>query len=191
MSKKSNSKKVKESMQKLNLPTANEIKIKFIEGNIEYIKSNNDNLLFKTYLLSHLLHKSLSIGYTGEFQFLNSNLKFEILDKKINNEQNNEENNNFIASQQTDVIIDNSNLKIDNLINDMEKKLNLEDKTPQNLDELTEENKQLLKKIIEEKLGKNDFNKLIEYKPINLEDIYENIVSLIKFHINKKYFSSK
>ena len=185
MSKKSNSKKVKESMQKLNLPTANEIKIKFIEGNIEYIKSNNDNLLFKTYLLSHLMHKSLSIGYTGEFQFLNSNLKFEILDKKLNSEQNNEENNNFIASQQTDVIIDNSNLKIDNLINDMEQKLNLEDKTPQNLDELTEENKQLLKKIIEEKLGKNDFNKLIEYKPINLEDIYENIVSLIKFHIIK------
>ena len=185
MSKKSNSKKVKESMQKLNLPTANEIKIKFIEGNIEYIKSNNDNLLFKTYLLSHLMHKSLSIGYTGEFQFLNSNLKFEILDKKLNCEQNNEENNNFIASQQTDVIIDNSNLKIDNLINDMEQKLNLEDKTPQNLDELTEENKQLLKKIIEEKLGKNDFNKLIEYKPINLEDIYENIVSLIKFHVIK------
>ena len=31
----------------------------------------------------------------------------------------------------------------------MEQKLNLEDKTPQNLDELIEENKKLLKKIIE------------------------------------------
>jgi hypothetical protein len=70
-------------MQKLNMPIASEIKIKFIEGNIDYIKSNNDNLLFRTYLLSHLLHKTLSIGYIGEFEFLNSNLKFEILDKKI------------------------------------------------------------------------------------------------------------
>ena len=107
MSKKSNSKKVKDSMQKLNLPTAIEIKIKFIEGNIDYIKSNNDNLLFKTYILSHLLHKSLSIGYTGEFEFLNSNLKFEILDKKLNSEQKLENNNNFIAEQITDIIIDN------------------------------------------------------------------------------------
>ena len=186
MSKKSNSKKVKESMQKLNLPTAIEIKIKFIEGNIDYIKSNNDNLLFKTYILSHLLHKSLSIGYTGEFQFLNSNLKFEILDKKLNSEQNNEDkNNNFIVDQITDIIIDNSNIKIDNLINDMEQKLNLDEQTPQNLEELSEENKLLLKKILEEKLGKNDLNKLIEYKPINLENIYENIVSLINFHIIK------
>ena len=185
MSKKSNSKKVKESMQKLNLPTAIEIKIKFIEGNIDYIKSNNDNLLFKTYILSHLLHKSLSIGYTGEFQFLNSNLKFEILNKKLNSEQNVENNNNFIADQTTDIIIDNSNMKIDNLINDMEQKLNLDEQTPQNLEELSEENKVLLKKILEEKLGKNDLNKLIEYKPINLENIYENIVSLINFHIIK------
>ena len=172
-------------MQKLNLPTAIEIKIKFIEGNIDYIKSNNDNLLFKTYILSHLLHKSLSIGYTGEFQFLNSNLKFEILDKKLNSEQNVENNNNFIADQTTDIIIDNSNMKIDNLINDMEQKLNLDEQTPQNLEELSEENKLLLKKILEEKLGKNDLNKLIEYKPINLENIYENIVSLINFHIIK------
>ena len=185
MSKKSNSKKVKESMQKLNLPTAIEIKIKFIEGNIDYIKSNNDNLLFKTYILSHLLHKSLSIGYTGEFQFLNSNLKFEILDKKLNSEQNLENNNNFIADQITDIIIDNSNIKIDNLINDMEQKLNLDEQAPQNLEELSEENKQLLKKILEDKLGKNYLNKLIEYKPINLENIYENIVSLINFHIIK------
>ena len=172
-------------MQKLNLPTAIEIKIKFIEGNIDYIKSNNDNLLFKTYILSHLLHKSLSIGYTGEFQFLNSNLKFEILNKKLNSEQNVENNNNFIADQTTDIIIDNSNMKIDNLINDMEQKLNLDEQTPQNLEELSEENKLLLKKILEEKLGKNDLNKLIEYKPINLENIYENIVSLINFHIIK------
>ena len=73
MSKKSNSKKIKESIQKLNYPSAKEIKIKFIEGNIDYLKSNNDNLLFKTYLLSYLIHKTLSIGYTGDLDFLNSN----------------------------------------------------------------------------------------------------------------------
>ena len=184
MSKKSNSKKVKESMQKLNLPSAIEIKIKFIEGNIDYIKSNNDNLLFRTYLLSHLLHKTLSIGYQGEFDFLNSKLKFEILDKKLNTGENFENNNgNFMANQLTEIIIDNSNFNIDNLINDMEQKLNLNETEPQNIEELKEEDKQLLKKIIEEKLGKNKLNELIEYKPINLEDVYKNIISLIQFHI--------
>jgi len=184
MSKKSNSKKVKESMQKLNLSTAIEIKIKFIEGNIDYIKSNNDNLLFRTYLLSHLLHKTLSIGYQGEFDFLNSKLKFEILDKKLNTGENFENNNgNFMANQLTEIIIDNSNFNIDNLINDMEQKLNLNESDPQNIEELKEEDKQLLKKIIEEKLGKNKLNELIEYKPINLEDVYKNIISLIQFHI--------
>ena len=184
MSKKSNSKKVKESMPKLNLPSAIEIKIKFIEGNIDYIKSNNDNLLFRTYLLSHLLHKTLSIGYQSEFDFLNSKLKFEILDKKLNTGENFENNNgNFMANQLTEIIIDNSNFNIDNLINDMEQKLNLNETDPQNIEELKEEDKQLLKKIIEEKLGKNKLNELIEYKPINLEDIYKNIISLIQFHI--------
>ena len=184
MSKKSNSKKVKESMQKLNLPSALEIKIKFIEGNIDYIKSNNDNLLFRTYLLSHLLHKTLSIGYQGEFDFLNSKLKFEILDRKLNTGENFENNNgNFMANQLTEIIIDNSNFNIDNLINDMEQKLNLNETEPQNIEELKEEDKQLLKKIIEEKLGKNKLNELIEYKPINLEDVYKNIISLIQFHI--------
>ena len=186
MSKKNNSKKVKDAMQKLNMPVASEIKIKFIEGNIDYIKSNNDNLLFRTYLLSHLLHKTLSIGYIGEFEFLNSNFKFEILDKKLNNEQYVEDANNFIANQVTDIVIDNSNIKIDSLINDIEQKLNLNEKNPENLEELSEENKQLLKKIVEEKLGKNKLNELIEYKPINLEDIYKNIISLIDFHIIKK-----
>ena len=184
MSKKSNSKKVKESMQKLNLPSAIEIKIKFIEGNIDYIKSNNDNLLFRTYLLSHLLHKTLSIGYQGEFDFLNSKLKFEILDKKLNTGENFENNNgNFMANQLTEIIIDNSNFNIDNLINDMEQKLNLNESDPQNIEELKEGDKQLLKKIIEEKLGKNKLNELIEYKPINLEEVYKNIISLIQFHI--------
>ena len=187
MSKKSNSKKIKETMQKLNLPSASEIKIKFIEGNIDYIKSNNDNILFKTYLLSQLLHKTLSKGYIGEFDFLNSKLKFEILDNKLNSEQNMENQNNFIANNLTDIIIDNSNINIDNVINEMEQKLNLEEKEPQNIEELNENDRQLLKKIIEEKAGKEKLNELlIEYKPINLEDIYTNIISLIDFHIKQK-----
>ena len=164
MSKKSNSKKIKETMQKLNLPSALEIKIKFIEGNIDYIKSNNDNILFKTYLLSQLLHKTLSKGYIGEFDFLNSKLKFEILDNKLNSEQNMENQNNFIANNLTDIIIDNSNINIDNVINEMEQKLNLEEKEPQNIEELNENDRQLLKKIIEEKAGKEKLNELlIEY----------------------------
>jgi AAA family ATPase len=134
--------------------------------------------------LSHLLHKTLSIGYQGEFDFLNSKLKFEILDKKLNTGENFENNNgNFMANQLTEIIIDNSNFNIDNLINDMEQKLNLNETDPQNIEELKEEDKQLLKKIIEEKLGKNKLNELIEYKPINLEDVYKNIISLIQFHI--------
>ena len=187
MSKKSNSKKIKESIQKLNYPSAKEIKIKFIEGNIDYLKSNNDNLLFKTYLLSYLIHKTLSIGYTGDLDFLNSKLKFEIIDKKINSEQNiDDTTDNFISNQSTDIIIDNADNKVDNLIKDIEQKLNLEENFPQNLEELKDEDKQLLKKIIEEKIGKNRINELIEYKPINLEDIFKNIVSLINFHIIKK-----
>ena len=187
MSKKSNSKKIKESLQKLNYPSAKEIKIKFIEGNIDYIKSNNDNLLFKTYLLSQLLHKTLSVGYIGEFEFLNSKLKFEIFEKTINTEQNiDDANDNFIANQTTEIIIDNTNIKVDNLIKDMEQKLNLKEKEPQSIEKLQDEEKQLLKKIIEEKIGKNKINELIEYKPINVEDIYKNIVSLIDFHIIRK-----
>ena len=186
MSKKSNSKKTKEAMQKIDLPSAIEIKIKFTEGNIDYIKSNNDSLLFRTYLLSHLLHKTLTIGYTGEFDFLNSKLKFEIIDAKFNTESSKDNsNNNFIASQVTDIIIDNQNIQVDSLINDMEQKLNLNEAEPQNIEELTEENKLLLKKIVEEKLGKNKINEKITYTPINYEDIYQKIISLIDFHLNQ------
>ena len=187
MSKKSNSKKIKESIQKLDYPSAKQIKIKFIEGNIDYLKSNNDNLLFKTYLLSHLIYKTLSIGYTGDLDFLNSKLKFQIIDKMINSEVNiDNTNDNFIANQNTEIIIDNADNKVANLIKDMEQKLNLEEDTPQNLEELNDKDKQLLKKIIEEKIGKNKINELIEYKPINLEDLFKNIVSLIDFHIIRK-----
>ena len=186
MSKKSNSKKTKEAMQKIDLPSAIEIKIKFTEGNIDYIKSNNDSLLFRTYLLSHLLHKTLTVGYTGEFDFLNSKLKFEIIEAKLNTESSSDNsNNNFIASQVTDIIIDNQNIQVDSLINDMEQKLNLNETEPQNLEELTEENKLLLKKIVEEKLGKNKINDKITYTPINYEDIYQKIISLIDFHLNQ------
>ena len=186
MSKKSNSKKTKEAIQKIDLPSAIEIKIKFTEGNIDYIKSNNDSLLFRTYLLSHLLHKTLTIGYTGEFDFLNSKLKFEIIDAKFNTESSKDNsNNNFIASQVTDIIIDNQNIQVDSLINDMEQKLNLNEAEPQNIEELTEENKLLLKKIVEEKLGKNKINEKITYTPINYEDIYQKIISLIDFHLNQ------
>lgn len=186
MSKKSNSKKTKEAMQKIDLPSAIEIKIKFTEGNIDYIKSNNDSLLFRTYLLSHLLHKTLTVGYTGEFDFLNSKLKFEIIEVKLNTESSSDNsNNNFIASQVTDIIIDNQNIQVDSLINDMEQKLNLNEIEPQNLEELTEENKLLLKKIVEEKLGKNKINDKTTYTPINYEDIYQKIISLIDFHLNQ------
>ena len=186
MSKKSNSKKTKEAMQKIDLPSAIEIKIKFTEGNIDYIKSNNDSLLFRTYLLSHILHKTLTIGYTGEFDFLNSKLKFEIIDAKLNKESTTDiSNTNFIASQVTDIIIDNQNIQVDSLINDMEQKLNLNETEPQNIEELTEENKLLLKKIVVEKLGKNKINEKIIYTPINYEDIYQKIISLIDFHLNQ------
>ena len=186
MSKKSNSKKTKEAMQKIDLPSAIEIKIKFTEGNIDYIKSNNDSLLFRTYLLSHILHKTLTIGYIGEFDFLNSKLKFEIIDAKLNKESTTDiSNTNFIASQVTDIIIDNQNIQVDSLINDMEQKLNLNETEPQNIEELTEENKLLLKKIVEEKLGKNKINEKITYTPINYEDIYQKIISLIDFHLNQ------
>jgi hypothetical protein len=192
MSKKSNSKKVKESVQKLNYPPAKEIKIKFIEGNIDYIKSNNDNLLFKTYLLSHLLHKTLSIGYIADLEFLNSKLKFQLIDKIFSSEQNIDNmTDNFIANQCTEIIIDNSNANIDILINDMEQKLNLEENSPQNLEELNDEDKKLLKKIVEEKIGKNKINELIEYKPINLEDVYQNIVNLYSVFVFKKRFGAK
>ena len=187
MSKKSNSKKTKEALQKMTIPSATEIKIKFIEGNIDYIKSNNDSLLFRTYLLSHLLKKTLNIGYIGEFDFLNSKLKFKIIDAKIISEENNEKeaNNNFIASQITEIIIDNQSLKIDNLINEIENKLNLNKNEPQNIEELNEENKQLLKKIVEEKVGKKKINENITYTPVNYENIYQKIISLIDFHLNK------
>ena len=189
MSKKSNSKKTKEALQKIDLPTANEITIKFTEGNIDYIKSNNDSLLFKTYLLSSLLHKTLNIGYIGELDFLNSKLKFEIIDNKINNKSNDEQNtnnNNFIANQVTDIIIDNENIQVDNLIDDMEKKLNLDETEPQNIGELNEENKKLLKKILEEKLGKKTINENITYTPVNYEEIYQKLISLIAFHLDNK-----
>ncbi len=192
MSKKSNSKKIKEAIQKINLPAAYEITIKFIEGNIDFIKSNNDSLLFKTYLLSSLLHKTLNIGYTSEIDFLNSKLKFQIIDGKINNESKDEKNtnNNFVANHVTDIVINNDNIQIDDLINDMERKLNLNENTPENIDELSDENKQLLKKIIEEKLGKKKIKENITYTPVNYEEIYKKIISLIDFHLDKKIINN-
>lgn len=179
---KSNKRKAKDATAKLNLPCASEITIKFTEGNINYIKTSNDSILFKTYLLSNLINKTLTNGYKNEIEFLDSKLNFTLIDSKFN-EDVKEDTTNFIINQLTNLIIDNENYKIDNLVNDMEKKLNLDETEPQNLEELSEENKKLLKQIVEEKLGKNNFNEKIKYEPINYEDIYDKSISLIDYHL--------
>ena len=179
---KSNKRKAKDATAKLNLPCASEITIKFTEGNINYIKTSNDSILFKTYLLSNLINKTLTNGYKNEIEFLDSKLNFTLIDSKFN-EDVKEDTTNFIINQLTNLIIDNESYKIDNLVNDMEKKLNLDENEPQNLEELSEENKKLLKQIVEEKLGKNNFNEKIKYEPINYEDIYDKSISLIDYHL--------
>ena len=145
---KSNKRKAKDATAKLNLPCASEITIKFIKGNINYIKTSNDSILFKTYLLSNLINKTLTNGYKNEIEFLDSKLNFTLIDSKFN-EDVKEDTTNFIINQLTNLIIDNESYKIDNLVNDMEKKLNLDENEPQNLEKVKENEKCI--EIIENK----------------------------------------
>ena len=174
---KSNTNKVKNQMQKMNLEAAKEITIKCIEGDAKTIKSFSSSSVFKLYLKSQLQHKALCINYTTDLTFLDSKISIQVI-------KSSSENESFTVSSDTVIEIDVSSQQVDLLSKDIEKKLNVED-IALNSDELSEESKKILKEIIESKaLSKDTIVSNIDLV-IN-EDIYEKIVKILSYQLTPK-----
>ncbi len=173
-------KKTKGQNIKSNLDVAKEITIKFTFGDSKIINEYSTSILFKIYLISQLQNKILSISYSSEITFLNSKLIYEITEVSF---EQNEIKEEFTINSNTNIIFDTSNQQVDILSKELEKKLDLYEKIPNSIEELTEENKRILKELIEDKYNKKEElnSSSINYEPINYEDIYYKIISIFDF----------
>ena len=109
--------------------------------------------------------------------FLDSKISIQII-------KSSSENESFTVSAETVIDIDVSSQQVDLLSKDIENKLNVED-IALNSDELTEENKKILKEIIESKaISKDTIVSNIDLV-IN-EDIYEKIVKILSYQLTPK-----
>ena len=173
-------KKTKGQNIKSNLDVAKEITIKFTFGDSKIINEYSTSILFKIYLISQLQNKILSISYSSEITFLNSKLIYEITEVSF---EQNEIKEEFTINSNTNIIFDTSNQQVDILSKELEKKLDLYEKIPNSIEELTEENKRILKELIEDKYNKKEElnSSSINYEPINYENIYYKIISIFDF----------
>ena len=173
-------KKSKGQNLKNNLDIAKEITIKFTFGDSKIINEYSTSTLFKIYLISQLQNKILSISYSSEITFLNSKLIYEISDVSF---EQNEIKEEFTINSNTNINFDTSNQQVDILSKELEKKLDLYEKIPNSIEELTEENKRILKELIEDKYNKKEElnSSSINYEPINYENIYYKIISIFDF----------
>ena len=173
-------KKSKGQNIKSSLDIAKEIKVKFIVGDSKIINEYSTSTLFKIYLISQLQNKILSISYSSEITFLNSKLIYEITEVSF---EQNEIKEEFAINSNTNIIFDTSNQQVDILSKELEKKLDLYDKIPNSIEELTEENKRILKELIEDKYNKKEElnSSSLNYEPINYENIYYKIISIFDF----------
>ena len=66
---------------------------------------------------------------------------------------------------------------------ELEKKLDLYEKIPNSIEELKDENKKILKELIEDKYNKKEelISSSINYEPINYEEIYSKIISIFDY----------
>ena len=173
-------KKTKGQNIKSNLDVAKEITIKFTFGDSKIINEYSTSTLFKIYLISQLQNKILSISYSSEITFLNSKLIYEISDVSF---EQNEIKEEFTINSNTNINFDTSNQQVDILSKELEKKLDLYEKIPNSIEELTDENKKILKELIEDKYNKKEelISSSINYEPINYENIYYKIISIFDF----------
>ena len=173
-------KKSKGQNLKNNLDIAKEITIKFTFGDSKIINEYSTSTLFKIYLISQLQNKILSISYSSEITFLNSKLIYEISDVSF---EQNEIKEEFTINSNTNINFDTSNQQVDILSKELEKKLDLYEKIPNSIEELTDENKKILKELIEDKYNKKEelFSSSINYEPINYEEIYSKIISIFDY----------
>ena len=173
-------KKSKGQNLKNNLDIAKEITIKFTFGDSKIINEYSTSTLFKIYLISQLQNKILSISYSSEITFLNSKLIYEISDVSF---EQNEIKEEFTINSNTNINFDTSNQQVDILSKELEKKLDLYEKIPNSIEELTDENKKILKELIEDKYNKKEelISSSVNYEPINYEDIYYKIISIFDF----------
>ena len=173
-------KKSKEQNLKNNLDIAKEITIKFTFGDSKIINEYSTSTLFKIYLISQLQNKILSISYSSEITFLNSKLIYEITEVSF---EQNEIKEEFTINSNTNINFDTSNQQVDILSKELEKKLDLYEKIPNSIEELTDENKKILKELIEDKYNKKEelFSSSINYEPINYEEIYSKIISIFDY----------
>ena len=173
-------KKTKGQNIKSNLDVAKEITIKFTFGDSKIINEYSTSILFKIYLISQLQNKILSISYSSEITFLNSKLIYEISDVSF---EQNEIKEEFTINSNTNINFDTSNQQVDILSKELEKKLDLYEKIPNSIEELTDENKKILKELIEDKYNKKEelISSSINYEPINYEEIYSKIISIFDF----------
>ena len=149
-------------------------------GDSKIINEYSTSILFKIYLISQLQNKILSISYSSEITFLNSKLIYEITEVSF---EQNEIKEEFTINSNTNIIFDTSNQQVDILSKELEKKLDLYEKIPNSIEELTEENKRILKELIEDKYNKKEElnSSSINYEPINYENIYYKIISIFDF----------
>ena len=169
-------KKSKGQNIKNNLDYAKEIIIKFTNGDSKIINEYSTSTLFKIYLISQLQNKNLSISYSSEIIFLNSKITYEIINASFEQDEIKE---NFSINSNTNIIFDTSLQQVDFLSNELDKKLNIYEKIPNSIEELTEENKKILKQIIEDKYNNNKEDLIsLNYEPINYEEIYSTIISI-------------
>ena len=173
-------KKSKGQNLKNNLDIAKEITIKFTFGDSKIINEYSTSTLFKIYLISQLQNKILSISYSSEITFLNSKLIYEISDVSF---EQNEIKEEFTINSNTNINFDTSNQQVDILSKELEKKLDLYEKIPNSIEELTDENKKILKELIEDKYNKKEelISSSINYEPINYEEIYSKIISIFDY----------
>ena len=169
-------KKSKGQNIKNNLDYAKEIIIKFTNGDSKIINEYSTSTLFKIYLISQLQNKNLSISYSSEIIFLNSKITYEIINASFEQDELKE---NFSINSNTNIIFDTTLQQVDFLSNELDKKLNIYEKIPNSIEELTEENKKILKQIIEDKYNNNKEELMtLNYEPINYEEIYSTIISI-------------
>ena len=163
-------KKSKGQNIKNNLDYAKEIIIKFTNGDSKIINEYSTSTLFKIYLISQLQNKNLSISYSSEI------ITYEIINASFEQDEIKE---NFSINSNTNIIFDTTLQQVDFLSNELDKKLNIYEKIPNSIEELTEENKKILKQIIEDKYNNNKEELMtLNYEPINYEEIYSTIISI-------------
>lgn len=171
---------------------AKEVVIKFIDGPSELLSEYSTSSLFKVYLKSLFLNKTVALDSQYQITFLNKSITYKIiqleaaeLSSSLSQEEIKNQPKELNVVLSTQLTFDLSFFQIDSLANEFNSKL----KINSSLNELTEDNKAMLKGIINTRLSLNkssltDINQLDQIFPVNYETEYEKIMNVITLQFN-------